>query len=239
MMEGGDSGGDLWRGREWCAGPLILFVGHPFSFMRGRFAHARSSSFVCGVLRLLSGRRGRFRLVVRLVACWGSVCPRALVARGWGLVVVWGWRVAYGGSSLFGVGYRRPWVGHSGWGIIVRAWALLSAGGALLSVGGAFGVGYRRLYGGIVVRGWGITFRGWHSSLSVGGGTRHLLWFERPCLSVMVDVRVSGGYLHGWWARCGGLRGVGVHVDGGGVRVGVGVHVGGGDSSGWWALVVR
>ena len=42
MMVGGGSGGDLWRGREWCAGPLISFMGHPFSFVRSRFIHVQS-----------------------------------------------------------------------------------------------------------------------------------------------------------------------------------------------------
>ena len=79
------------------------------------------------------------------VVCWvGSICPQALVVRGWGLVVVRGWRVAHGGSLLFGVGYRRPCVGHCRpqvghlwWGIVVRAWALSSVGGASPSVQGA------------------------------------------------------------------------------------------------------
>ena len=61
--------------------------------------------------------------------------------RPWGVIVI------RGGVSLSVRGHCRPRVGHLWWGIVVRACV------------------------GIVVRGWGIAFRAWGSSLSVGGGS--------------------------------------------------------------------
>ena len=87
------------------------------------------------------------------------------------------------GAGRSWVGARcRPRVEGHLWGVIV-IWSGVSS-----SVGGAFGVGYRHPCVGIVVRGWGIAFRAWGSLLSVGGGARHLLWFERP-----------GGRSREWW----------------------------------------
>ena len=71
-----------------------------------------------------------------------------------------------------------PWVEGHPWGVII-IWG-----------------------GGIVICGWGIAFHGWGSLLSVGSGARWLLWFEHCGLRVIVNVRMGGGHLCGWWAWC-------------------------------------
>ena len=90
--------------------------------------------------------------------------------------------------------------------------------------------GHRHLGWGIVVHGWGIAicgqgiaFCGWDSSLSVGSGACHLLWFEH-----------HSGHSHVWWAfawvvgMMWWFAFVGVHVCGG---------LGGcGPSHRWWAF---
>ena len=115
-------------------------------------------------------------------------------------------------------------------GVVVSTGAGRSWVGSLSSTGGGSSMGGHHYLGsgivirgwGIVVCGWGITFRGWGLSLSVDGGARRLLWFER-----------HGRRSRGWWAF---MRVVGVvlgFVWVVGVRVGVGIHIGvvGGQSS--------
>ena len=61
----------------------------------------------------------------------GARCRLRVEGRPWGVIVI------RGGVSSSVCGHRRPRVGHSWWGIVVRVWASSSAGGA-------FVVGYRR-----------------------------------------------------------------------------------------------
>ena len=115
VREGGglmrnDGGRRQWWGLEEGEG-VVCWASH-FVCGPSIFVRARSSSFVRGLPHLLSRRGGRIVLVVCLVICWGSLCPRALVVRGSGLVVVRGWRVVHGGLSSSGMGYHGPWVGH-------------------------------------------------------------------------------------------------------------------------------
>ena len=71
----------------------------------------------------------------------GAHCRLRVEGRPWGVIVI------QGGVSSSVRGHRRPRVGHSWWGIVVRACV------------------------GIVVRRWGSAFHAWGSSLSVGGGS--------------------------------------------------------------------
>ena len=192
MMEGGDSGEDLWRGRVRCAGPLISFVGHPFSFVRDCFCscavvftHARLSSFLRGLLHLLSGRGRWFRLVVHLVICQGSLCLWALVVPGWARCRLWvegrPWGVIVTGVRCCcpWVGHRCPQVGHCLlWVGLVPCCGLSIM--VNIHMGGGCGVGVRMVWGFT----WVVGFRmgvgvhigvvGGRSLLSVDGA---LLWW--------------------------------------------------------------
>ena len=111
---GNDGGRRQWWGLEEGEG-VVCWASH---FVRGPsiFVCARSSSFVCGLLHLLSGHGGRFLLVVRLVVCQELLCPQALVIRGSGLVVVHGGGLSMGGYC------------HPGWGIVIRGWGIAFRG---------------------------------------------------------------------------------------------------------------
>ena len=172
---GNDGGRRQWWGLTEGEGVVCWashFVRGPSVFIRARrFVRARSSSFVRGLLCLLSGRGGRFWLVVRLVVCRGSLCPRALVVRGSAHVVVCGWRVVHGGVIVI----RGGGIVVRGWGIAFRGW-----GSSLSVVSGA-----RRLFW--FERRGGLS-RGWWAWC---GGSR--VW-----RFVCVGVRVCGGS-RGWW----------------------------------------
>ena len=89
-----------------------------------------------------SGVLGGVHMSVGARCSWvGARCRPRVEGRPWGVIVI------RGGVSSSVRGHRRLWVGHSWWGIVVRACV------------------------GIVVRGWGSAFRAWGSSLSVGGGS--------------------------------------------------------------------
>ena len=180
---GNDGGGRQWWG-----------------LMEGEGVVCWASHFVCGPSIFVHARSFRSCAVV-LIHAWCS----SSFEQSW-------WTVSTGRSScrLLGVsmstGARRLWVGACWrlwvegrlWGVILIRGVSSSVRGASSSMHGAFGVGYRRPCVGIVVRRWGIAFHAWDSTLSVGGGACRLLWFERCRLSVMVDVRMSGGYSRGW-----------------------------------------
>ena len=207
VMEGGGVMGNDGGGRQWWGlveGEGVVCWASHFIHGPSIFIHVQSFHS-CAVILIRAWCSSSFERSWWMVSAGRLSCRLSGVSMSAGAHRSW-------------VGARcRPWVEGRLWGVIViRGGVSLSMGGASLSMGGAFRVGYRCLCVGIVVRRWGIAFRAWGSSLSVGGGARRLLWFEHHCLSVMVDVRVSGGYSHGWWARCGGLHGVGVRMDGGG-----------------------
>ena len=106
MMEGGDSGEDLWRGREWCAG-------------RGPYVCGRSSSVGGGSLSS-AGRGSPMGVIVIWGGVSSSVCGASSSAGGAFMV---GYR-----RPCMGIVVRR-------WGIAFRAWgSSLSVGGGSLPV---------------------------------------------------------------------------------------------------------